>query len=177
MRCENPRNTKSRCALRSLALDHGPWSHAGKGEKFTRSVPKSEGAHVRYKVKPSWFQNHRVSLAVRQQRTTAPGHLALLRSQEEAVNERGVVVEVSTHSINEKHGGSGCRDRVVSQSPPRWYFSCKAHAELRWHLTKEYLHSLTEKTPCHGSSSTPLLGRFWSICMEFCYFGRGRWLS
>jgi hypothetical protein len=56
-------------------------------------------------------------------------------------------------------------------------FSCKAHAELRWHLTKEYLHSLTDETSRHGSSSTPLLGGFLSICMEFCYFGKGRWLS
>jgi hypothetical protein len=95
-------------------LGHGLWSHAGKGEKFTRSMLKSEGARVRYIVKPSWFQNHRVSLAVHQQCATTLGHLSLSRSREEAVNERGVVVEVSTHSINEKHGGSGCRDRVVS---------------------------------------------------------------
>jgi hypothetical protein len=49
---------------------------------------------------------------------------------ERSVNEKGVVVETSTHSINRRHGGSGRGDKTVS---PRYHdgrFFLQAHAEL-----------------------------------------------
>jgi hypothetical protein len=35
---------------------------------------------------------------------------------------------------------------------------CKSHAELRWHLTKEFRPNLTEEMPHLESPETPLLG-------------------
>jgi hypothetical protein len=36
---------------------------------------------------------------------------------------------------------------------------CKSHAELRWHLTKEFRPYLTEEMPHLESPETPLLGK------------------
>jgi hypothetical protein len=61
-----------------------------------------------------------------------------------SVNEKGVVVETSTHSINRRHGGSGRGDRTVS---PRYHdgrFFLQAHVDLSLRLTEGYTHSLTE---------------------------------
>jgi hypothetical protein len=64
---------------------------------------------------------------------------------EGSVNEKGVVVETSTHSINRRHGGSGRGDRTVSPRYPYGQFFLQAHAELSLCLTGGYMHSLTEE--------------------------------
>jgi hypothetical protein len=64
---------------------------------------------------------------------------------ERSINEKGVVVETSTHSINRRRGGSGRGDKIVS---PRYHdgrFFLLAHAELSLWLTGGYTHSLTEE--------------------------------
>jgi hypothetical protein len=54
-----------------------------------------------------------------------------------SVNEQGLVVETSTHSINRRHGGSGHGDRTVI---PRYYdgrFFLQARVDLSLRLTKD----------------------------------------
>jgi hypothetical protein len=43
---------------------------------------------------------------------------------ERSVNEKGVVVETLTHSINRRHGGSGYGDRIDSLRYHDGCFSC-----------------------------------------------------
>jgi hypothetical protein len=64
---------------------------------------------------------------------------------EVSVNEKGVVVETLTHSINRKHGGSGCGDKTVSPRYPYGRFFLQAHVDLSLRLTGGYTHSLTEE--------------------------------
>jgi hypothetical protein len=64
---------------------------------------------------------------------------------ERSVNEKVVVVETSTHSINRRCGGSGRGDRIVS---PRYHdgnFFLLSHAELILWLIGGYTHNLTEE--------------------------------
>jgi hypothetical protein len=64
---------------------------------------------------------------------------------EGSVNEKGVVVETLTHSINTRCGGSGRGDRVVN---PRYHGGrvfLQAHDELNLHLTRGYTHGLTKE--------------------------------
>jgi hypothetical protein len=58
-----------------------------------------------------------------------------LDPDEKPVNEKGVVVETSTHSINKRHGGSGRGDRTVSLRYHDGRFFLQAHVELSLHLT------------------------------------------
>jgi hypothetical protein len=64
---------------------------------------------------------------------------------ERSVNEKGVVVETLTHSINRRHGGSGRGDRTVSPRYHDGHFFLQAHAELSLQLTGGYTHSLIEE--------------------------------
>jgi hypothetical protein len=64
---------------------------------------------------------------------------------ERSVNEKGVEVETLTHSINRRHGGSGCGSRTVSLRSHDGRFFLQPHAELSLHLTGAYTHSLTEE--------------------------------
>jgi hypothetical protein len=68
-----------------------------------------------------------------------------LHPDEKSVNEKGVVVETSTHSINRRHGGSGHGDRAISPRYPYGWFFLHAHAELSLRLIGRYTHSLTEE--------------------------------
>jgi hypothetical protein len=75
---------------------------------------------------------------------------------EGSINEKGVVVETSTHSINARRGESGCGDRAVS---PRYHGGrvfLQAHAEMNLCLTGGYTHSLTEEGA--DESVTTLIG-------------------
>jgi hypothetical protein len=81
-------------------------------------------------------------------RIAACGHPLVIKThpnpEEKSVNEQGLVIETSTHSINETHGGSGRGDKTVS---PRYHdgrFFLQAHADLSLHLTEGYMHNLTE---------------------------------
>jgi hypothetical protein len=64
--------------------------------------------------------------------------------RKKVVNEKGVVVETSTHSINRRHGGSGHGDRTVSPRYPYGMVFLQAHADLSLRLIEGYTHSLTE---------------------------------
>jgi hypothetical protein len=68
-----------------------------------------------------------------------------LDPDEGSFNEKGVVVETSTHSINRRYGGSGCGDRTVSSRYPYGQLFLHAHAELSLHMTRGYMHSLKDK--------------------------------
>jgi hypothetical protein len=92
---------------------------------------------------------------------------------DEAVNESGG--RWLKHHLSPMNGKSEKSDRR----------DIKGLTKMRFHLTgegmcrRDYMHSLTEKMQCHGSSSMPLLlfTKFLSICREFCYFCKGLWLS
>jgi hypothetical protein len=64
---------------------------------------------------------------------------------EGSVNEKGVVVETSTHSINRSHGGSGHGNRIVNLRYPYGRFFLHAHAGLSLRLTGGYTHNLKEE--------------------------------
>jgi len=68
-----------------------------------------------------------------------------LDPDERSVNEKGVVVETSTHSINRRCGGSGHGDRTVSSRYPYGQFFLHAHADLSLHLIGRYMHNLTKE--------------------------------
>jgi hypothetical protein len=76
------------------------------------------------------------------------GHLLVVKPhpdlEEESVNEQGLVVKTSSHSINENHGGSGHGDRTISSRYHNGWFFLHAHAGLSLHLTEVYTHNLTE---------------------------------
>jgi hypothetical protein len=64
---------------------------------------------------------------------------------EGSVNEKGMVVETSNHSINRRHGGSGHRDRIVSARYHNGRVFLQAHTELSLRLIGGYTHSMKEE--------------------------------
>jgi hypothetical protein len=55
------------------------------------------------------------------------------------------VVEISSHPINSKHGRVGHGIRLLVESSPFNDFFCKAHTDLRSHLTEECKCTLAEE--------------------------------
>jgi hypothetical protein len=68
-----------------------------------------------------------------------------LGPDEGLANEKGVVVETSTHSINRRHGVSGCGDRAINSRYHGGQVFLQVHAKTNLHLTGGYTHSLTEE--------------------------------
>jgi hypothetical protein len=59
--------------------------------------------------------------------------------------EMGQVVETSSHPINGKHRRAGHEGRLSVESSPINGFFCKAHIDLRSHLTEECKCRLIEE--------------------------------
>jgi hypothetical protein len=78
---------------------------------------------------------------------------------DEAVNESGG--RWLKHRLSPMNGKSEKSDRRDIQGLEKPRFHLTGEGVCR----RNCMHSLTEKTQCHESSSTPLLGEFLSICM------------
>jgi hypothetical protein len=93
----------------------------------------------------SWFQGTKLTQRIVGSAWKLPERSSLVLIPMKVVNERGVVVETTSHPINGKYGRVGRGGRLSAQISLVDRFSCKSHTDLRLCLTKECIHSLIEE--------------------------------